>query len=406
MTRFLIAVLAGMALVQGAIAAADEGELQQTSDVIDILRANYVDREKLDGKLLNDATVAGILQALGPGASIVTPDKSGTNAAPAAAAAPRQPLARVEVIDPNIGYIRLSDVTDTAVSALDVELKKFDDASVNGYVLDLRFADGTDYDAAAALACRFVGDDRHLFGIKGGAAEPKVFNSGPCASGLGAIAKSLLDAPLLVLINGETRGGAEALAGALHVHNRAILVGSKTAGAPASLRDVPLGDGRILRLATSKLVLPADETKEAMTVDVFPQGIAPDITVKIDPQVERGAVLNTQSNVTLTASLQPKELKKHIGEAELVRAFRGESLDLKLPGSSTNTTQKFFDSETPTAEPDAVEPSDTKTNKTDKTEAKPDAEDKDEGELRQVRDVVLQHAVDVLKGIRVLLSWR
>ena len=403
MKRFVAAVLAGMALVRGAVAD-NGGELKQAKDVIDVLKANYVDREKLDAKTLNDATVAGVVQALGAGATILAPDKAGTNAEPASAAAPHQPLARAEVIDPNIGYIRLSDVTDVAVSAFDVELRKFSDADVNGYVLDLRFADGADYDAAAALACRFVGDDKHLFGIKGGGPEPKVYSSGACATSVGDVAKSLRDAPLLVLINGETRGAAEALAGALHSHNRAILVGNKTSGTAASSRDIPLDDGRILRVATSKLVLPADQTKDTLTVDVFPAGITPDIVVKIDPQVERTAVLNSLTNVTLTASLQARELRKRIGEAELVRAFRGEPLDLKLSGSQTNTTQKFFDSETPAAEPDATEPATDA--KPAKTEVKPDSESKDEGDLRPVRDVVLQQAVDVLKGIRVLLSWR
>lgn len=415
--RILLGMLLAVAATQtpAPVAASTDVELRQTTEVIELLKSNYVDHEKLDGKLLNDATVAGILQALGPGAQIVTPATNATETA----AAPAAPIARAEIIDPDIGYLRILELTDAAPAAVDAELKKFNAASVSGILLDLRFAGGTNLAAAAAVACRFLGEDQHLFAVKGPAAEPKIFSTGACAGTLGAAA-ALREAPLLVLINGQTRGSAEALAGALRAHNRAILAGSKTAGAPVATRDLPLGDGRLLRLATAKVLLPADETKSEFTVDVFPAGLTPDIGVKIDPKVERDAVLNAPADVTLTASLQPKELKKRFGEADLVRAFRGEPLDLKLPAAETNVTlaPKLFGGgtngepkllESPAIATNAVEPA-TSEPPTGKTTGNgtgdADAEkSKDEdAELEPVRDVVLQRAVDVLKGIRVLLS--
>jgi hypothetical protein len=35
-----------------------------------------------------------------------------------------------------------------------------------------------------------------------------------------------------------------------------------------------------------------------------------------------------------------------------------------------------------------------------------DKEHEDDSEIQNVRDVVLQRAVDILKGIRVLLTWQ
>jgi len=84
--------------------------------------------------------------------------------------------------------------------------------------------------------------------------------------------------------------------------------------------------------------------------------------VKIDAQVEREALLNSATNTSLTASLQPHRANKSISEAELVKAFRGEALETEKPAAENDT--------------------------------------------EKMRDVVLQRAVDVLKGIRVLTSQR
>lgn len=382
-------------------------ELPVTAEVIKLLKSHYVDKDKLDGKLLNEATTDGILRALGQGATIVTPEPPSTNAAELAisAANASRPLARVEVIDPEIGYIRIANVVAGAAAAMDAELKKFSDAKVIGYVLDLRYADGTNYTAAAELASRFVPANQELFALKSSERGEQVFRSS--TSPLASEIKGLDDAPVMILVNAETRGAPEALVGALHALHRGIILGGRTAGSAAAWEDIKLSDGRLLRLASAKIMLPADQENEPMKVDVFPDGITPDIAVKIDPKVEQDAVLNAQTNITLTVSLQPHETKKRLGEAELVKAFRGEAIDLKLT-VSTNITRapKIFNGETSGTELNATNMT-ANSPSNDLSEAKsPAAEGEEEQEIQQVRDVVLQHAVDILKGIRVMLSWR
>jgi hypothetical protein len=60
--------------------------------------------------------------------------------------------------------------------------------------------------------------------------------------------------------------------------------------------------------------------------------------------------------------------KKDLTEAELVKVFHGQATDLDEPST--------------------------------------DKEHQEEEEIQNVRDVVLQRAVDILKGIRVLLTWQ
>jgi hypothetical protein len=371
-------------------AAGAEAPLRQASELISVLKSNYVDRDKLNEKLLNEATVTGILEVLGRGAVIVAPETPSTNDAKAVTNATKAtvPLARSEVIDPNIGYIRLSDVTDGTPAALDAELKGFADAKVMGYVLDLRFADGTNYAAAAAVASRFLGDGQELFTLKGSEQGAQVFRAGVDGKATSSEGTDLTSVPLMLLVNAETRGSAEALAGALRAQDRGIVIGSQTAGSAAGWEDVKLGDGRTLRLATAKIVL-AQPNGASQTIDLFPNGITPDVAVKIDPHTEREVVLAAQTNETLTASLQPRVNKKDLTEAQLVKAFRGQAID----GDESSSAAKR--KRPPVLPGQAIGADGSAT----------DNQHDEEGEIQNVRDVVLQRAVDILKGIRVLLSW-
>ncbi len=382
-------VIAGGALFCRAAAA--DSSLRETTEVISVLKSNYVDHDQLNDKLLNEATVDGLINALGHGVVIVSPPAPSTNAAKIVAAEPHPSpdLARAEVIDPNIGYIRLSDVTDGTPAALDAQLKKFAQEKVTGYVLDLRFADGTNYAAAAEIAGRFLADGQELFALKSSEKGSQIFHASSAVKPGSFGGADLTSAPLMLLVNGQTRGSAEALAGALRAQDRGIVIGSETAGSAAAWQDVKLADGRTLRLATAKIVLPPS-TAGGQPVDLFPNGIAPDVAVKVDTQKEYDVVFAPATNETLTVSLQPRVKKKDMTEAQLVKAFHGQSIDLDEPS--------------PDRDHDGIlEIAPTKTNG---TESASDQEHEEEGEIQNVRDVVLQRAVDILKGIRVLLSWQ
>jgi len=183
---------------------------------------------------------------------------------------------------------------------------------------------------------------------------------------------------LLLLVNAQTRGSAEVLVGALRTQDRGIVIGGPTAGLPVAWQDLPLTDGRVLQLATAKITFPKGGA-------LFPDGLIPDILVKMDAQAEREVVFNVASNVTLTASLQPQLNKHHLTEATLVKVFRGESIE--MPSLSlTNPQAGPTNALTLTGESAVAEPAPPATT--------------------LARDVVLQRAVDILKGIRVLLSWQ
>jgi hypothetical protein len=175
----------------------------------------------------------------------------------------------------------------------------------------------------------------------------------------------------------------------LRAQERAIVIGGRTAGSALAWDDVKLTDGRVLRLATTKITLPN-------SLEVFPNGVTPDVPVKIDAKIEREVVLNAPTNLTLTASLQPAELRKSMREADLMRAFRGESLDTPTLSLGTNNPAPADTNLTVTT---------SGTNAAAATASSGNGNGNGNG-TPVVRDVVLQRAVDILKGIRVLLTQR
>ena len=81
---------------------------------------------------------------------------------------------------------------------------------------------------------------------------------------------------LVVLADVDTAGAAEALAATLRLNAGAMIVGSDTAGEAVEFSEVPLGGGKVLRVAVSQAVLPE-------TPAIFPGGVKPDIAISLPP---------------------------------------------------------------------------------------------------------------------------
>jgi carboxyl-terminal processing protease len=79
--------------------------------------------------------------------------------------------------------------------------------------------------------------------------------------------------PLVVLINGGSASASEIVAGALHDHKRATLIGTRSFGKGSVQTIIPLGAGNgALALTTARYFTPSGQSIQA-------KGIAPDIEV-------------------------------------------------------------------------------------------------------------------------------
>ncbi|HHY86324.1 MAG TPA: hypothetical protein GYA07_12465 [Verrucomicrobia bacterium] len=273
-----------------ADAQADSGA-PDFRDVFELVRTNVSGLSEAE---LNAAAVRGFLEALGPKVELIS---DGT----AATGGDNRLISRVELFDQTVLCLRVARVQEGLADAL---LREFQGVSasnkVSGLALDLRFAGGTDYAAAAAAADLFVTRKQPLLDWGNGRAEAKEDGNE-------------IGIPVAILVNRETTGAAEALAGALRSAGAGLVLGSRTAGEAHAMREFPLGGSGRLRIATGPVKVGDGATLTG-------EGVRPDIEVEIDPDAER--VYYADAYYTATREGTNGTRRVRFSEADLVREHR------------------------------------------------------------------------------------
>ena len=152
--------------------------------------------------------------------------------------------------------IVVNEVTDNAANIVNEALAKY--KNVDGIILDLRAAGGTDARAATKLAGLFMGA-KPVMRITQTAGEDTEFVPGGDA---------MTDAMIVVLTSNMTRGTAEALASAIYENERGVLVGTPTAGSARIATHIDLSNGGALELLNKSIKSGQGRTLDAR--GVFP----------------------------------------------------------------------------------------------------------------------------------------
>ena len=274
-----------------------EDELRQ---VVDILRDNYLHPDALSEASLARAGIQGLLDRLGAGARIFSTATTPNH---------RASQFRSETLDGNVGYLRLGALTHENLASLDGVLETFVPKPPVAAVLDLRATPhSTDFDLAAECTRRFVPKGRVLFSIK----RPKANDEEILTSRDEPRWRGLL----VVLVDGGTAGAGEVIAAVLRTHLRAYVIGQQTKGEAAQFEEMPLADGRVLRVAIGEVTLP-DATP------VFPGGLTPDLTVNV-PQEKTDEVLQLAMNADGAAPLVLEKERAKMNEAALIAGTNPE----------------------------------------------------------------------------------
>jgi carboxyl-terminal processing protease len=79
--------------------------------------------------------------------------------------------------------------------------------------------------------------------------------------------------PLVVLVNGYTASAAEIVAGALHDHGRAVIVGTRTFGKGSVQNIIELPDASALKITVARYYTPSGRSIQA-------EGIEPDVLIE------------------------------------------------------------------------------------------------------------------------------
>ena len=174
--------------------------------------------------------------------------------------------ASAELIDKNIGYLRLSSFNENSSSQLKKKIKEIrKQGSVKGYIIDLRNNPGGLLSQAIKIADFFLNDgeivstrgrknldNRKWFAKKGDLTNGK---------------------PIIVLTNYGSASASEIVAGALKDHKRAIIIGENSYGKGSVQSIIPLKNEGAIRLTISKYYLPSGKS-------ISDVGVEPDITVE------------------------------------------------------------------------------------------------------------------------------
>lgn len=292
----LAAGLALMLALQGRTA-----EPAQFQEVYDLLKTNL---KGLTEAELEGAAVTGLVKQLSPRVSFVGDQAADPGAAPMLTSA---------VFDRFYGYVRISRVA----AGLDKEFtnavqRLLSTNKIKGLVLDLRFASGQDYAAAVGVADQFFPGEQKLIDWgedwKSSTSKPE------------AIVK-----PVALLVNRQTSGAAEALAGMLRLSDVGLLIGTNTAGSANKSRVFTLKSGQQLRVAVALVKVANDKELPA-------SGLKPDIQVDVSPDDElawfqdaykvlpkAGRLGSGTNDLNLQVTNRPT---RRLNEAELVRMRR------------------------------------------------------------------------------------
>ncbi|HEY1313172.1 MAG TPA: S41 family peptidase [Steroidobacteraceae bacterium] len=179
---------------------------------------------------------------------------------------------RSEMLEPGMGYVRISQFSETTGDDLEAALKdlrKRNAGPLKGLVLDLRNNPGGVLEAAVSVSDTFL-DSGVIVTAKGRTPESKFEMDATPGDALNG-------APIVVLINGGSASAAEIVAGALKDNHRAKLMGRTSFGKGSVQTVIPLSGDRAIKLTTSLYYTPSG-------ISINHRGIAPDIELERDPK--------------------------------------------------------------------------------------------------------------------------
>lgn len=188
------------------------------------------------------------------------------------------PSAYGEVKD-GIGVLTITRFDDQTGSLARAVATDFKNKGVKGVVVDLRGNGGGYVSAAQAVAGIWL--DKQLVTTErtnGKVTEELKSTGTPILGGIKTV----------VLVNGSSASASEIVAGALHDHKVATLIGDKTFGKGSVQKLVNLSEGATLKVTVARWYTPAgvNISEKGIVPDTAVERTADDINANRDPQLE------------------------------------------------------------------------------------------------------------------------
>ncbi len=229
-----------------------------------------------------------------------------------------------------VGYIRIEEFGQTTPEEFNRALDGLEKQGIEALVIDLRNNPGGLLDAAVEVAGGFVAPNTVIVSIKGRNADQN--QDFRAKAGV-----QHPNYPIALLINGYSASAAEIVAGALKDLDRAILVGETTFGKGSVQTVQSLGNGIGLRLTTAKYYTPSNRV-------IHEVGIAPDLSVPITDDEERGIILAhtrralSPEEKAEVARMEDRQLERAVTALRGWGAYHQRQEALHAPTKTTVTT--------------------------------------------------------------------
>lgn len=208
----------------------------------------------------------------------------------------------------DVGYVRITtfneQTTDGLRKAISDISKQIPPDKLAGYVIDLRNNPGGLLDQAVSVSAALMarGEVVSTRGRNAEETQRYTARSGDLTKGK----------PLVVLINGGSASASEIVAGALHDHKRATLIGTRSFGKGSVQTIIPLGAGKgALALTTARYFTPSGQSIQA-------KGITPDIEVLQDVPDELKARSEIRGEASIRGHLSADGVEQTTGSQSYV----------------------------------------------------------------------------------------
>lgn len=199
------------------------------------------------------------------------------------------PNIETELLEGNLGYIRLYSFNELADDDVREAIDELTDRGAEGFILDLRDNPGGLLTSSVDVASLFIEDGVIV----------RVEDRNGTIEEHRATGDLATDAPLVVLINGNSASASEIVGGALQDYGRATLVGEQSFGKGSVQQIEELSFGGAIKLTIAHYVTPKNRVIDKV-------GLTPDVKVEMEPELQADKATDTQLQRAI------KELQKKL----------------------------------------------------------------------------------------------
>ncbi|WP_051569157.1 S41 family peptidase [Alkaliphilus transvaalensis] len=193
---------------------------------------------------------------------------------------------RSEILEGEIGYIRISSFDEKTSDDFEIHLKQLEKQNIKGLVLDLRGNPGGLLSQCVKIADRLLGEQVIVY-TEDRQGKQDVMKSG----------KGKIDYPLVLLVNQGSASASEILAGAVKDSGAGTIVGTTTFGKGLVQQVKPLSDGTGFKYTVSQYFTPNG-------TNIHGTGVEPNIIIELPEELKGATSIEPSEDTQLQKAIE------------------------------------------------------------------------------------------------------